>query len=334
MKILLPVETEPLFVSRFESAVYFSVIQAQAKKYNRDITPWLACQLANYHHSKSFLWQFDTIKDMNWYAGKKLFFKQEYLSDVRMPGWNEADVAEIITEALKSGKYVHVKADAFYLPEDAGYNTLHRDTDCLVYGYDNEEETLYYLRHKPSLPLSFNKCSLSNMIDAACKRKCGTVSLNLLIYNSDFIFSSDHNDLYNSLYDFLHSTRQFPPVSRGFEIYYGLKSFQCLRNYICDVGLNYEHIDRKYYSSFYDFQIATLIRHRYFRETGIINPDSGDEETSLSGLSQNFLSACMAYNEKGEAKYLKEAIDCFDEIVSIDTVITVRLLKALDNLSN
>ena len=64
MKTVLPINPEPLFVSRYESAVITDVIQANAENAGKDINPWLSGLMANYHHSTGFLWQLDHLSKL------------------------------------------------------------------------------------------------------------------------------------------------------------------------------------------------------------------------------------------------------------------------------
>ena len=318
-KIILPIEENPLFLSRYESSVYFCVIQAQAKKFGKDISPWLAGQMANFHHSTSFLWEFDTIKKMDWYANQKLFFKKLYQFDNRMPGWNRQEIQDLLIRSIQQGKYIHSKMNTFFLPEDVSYQNFHRTVECLLYGVDIDKKEFYYIRFFPSQPISLCFASFDNVMNAICEKADHQILLDILQFNEEFVFQLDEKALYNDLYDFLHATRQYPSMKPNQVIRYGIASFKDFRDYLADVGLYYEYIDRKYVTSFFDFQTITAIRFRYLQENGYLSAENADfDHSQLPILSKRFLTDCIDFNQTQNGKILKKIIESFDRIFEID----------------
>ena len=333
MKKILPVETNPLFISSFETSVYFSIIKAQAELNKKDITPWLICQMANYRFNCNSLRQFDIIKNENWYAGIKLFFKRDYLFDVRIPGWDKSKIREIIQLSIDNKRYVHIKADAYYLKSDPAYKLIHIDVDCLIYGYDSEKELFYYLQHRYNNPLVFYESSISEMTEAACSRNCFRVNIDTLIYNRDFDFSFSEKTLYNSIYDFLNSTKQLINVVPDNKEYYGLEAFEKLRDYLKSIANYNDFLDWKVYSTFYDFQLASIYRCKFFLNNNYIADSKiAREVLYLSEISDTFLNKCKKYNFERNVHELAEIIELFDLIVNSDVLISKTILKTIKEL--
>lgn len=330
MKVILPIEKTPLFLSRYESAICFSIIQAQAKKAGKDITPWLAGQMANVHHSTSFMWQFDTIKNMNWYADKKLFDKQSFLYDDRMPTWNRSEIIELLLQSLNRQKYIHTKINTFYVPDDVSYLSYSRNVECLIYGFDTEKETIYYARFFPDNPLTLCNISFETMLNAICEKEDHKIMLDILEFNPEFSFELNEKALSHDLYDFLNSTRQFVPMIPNREIRYGMDSLNQFRVYLTRIGVYQEFIDRKYVTFFYDFQTITGIRYQYLKESGYLS--SGQDSLTakrLQELSDCFLASCIEFNQTQNMELLKQIIKIFDEIIEIDTQLSKIMLEAL-----
>ena len=329
-KVILPIEEKPLFLSRYESSVYFSVIQAQANKHEKDITPWLAGLMANYQHSTRFRWEYDTIKRMDWYANQKLFFKKFYRYDNRMPALNGLEIKNLLIHSLRQGKYVHLQMNTFFLPNDVSYQAYHRAVECLLYGFDDDNQEFYFIRFFPSKPITLCTASFDDVLNAVCKKEDHQIILDILQFNEDFTFRLDEKTLYNDLYDFLHSTRQIPQMTPNCDIQYGVESLNRFRDYISKIGVYYEYMDRKYFSSFYDFQTIIYIRYRYLKENGYLLTDNSDQqESKLPILSKQFLMDCITFNQTQNGKLLKEIIRIFNEIAEIDIHLSQIMLNSL-----
>lgn len=329
-KVVLPIKEEALFLSMYESSVYFSVIQAQAERMGRDITPWLVGLMANYYHCPNFLWEFDTIKRTDWYVKQELFHKKHYQYDDRMPGWDCEEIQNLLICSLKRGRYIHTKMDTFYLPDDASYQAYHRTVECLLYGFDSDRKELYFIRFFPSQPITLCVASFNAVVNAICKKENHYILLDILEFNMDFPFRLDEEALHNDLYDFLHSTRQSPRMTPGYKIVYGLKSLDSFRTYLCEVGVYYEYIDQKNITSFYDFQTITHIRYRYLKDNGYLLTDIYDSNDSqLLVLSKQFLSDCIAFNQIQSKTILKQILEAYDKIVDIDIVLSQIMFDSL-----
>ena len=329
MKTVLPIKTDPLFVSRYESAVIIGVIQAQADKAEIDITPWLSGLMANYHHSTGFLWQFDTIKDMNWYSGQKLFKKFSYLFDDRMPGWSRNDIISLIRKSVASGQYVHAKADTFFLPGDLACRSVHRNVECLIYGFDEADNSVFCARFKPTAPVYLFKAGIDDIGDAIISKEDHRIPLDILEFNSEFQFTLDEKTLHNDLYDFLHSTKRNRPLIQDCKIFYGIVALKRFREYLSLVGEYYDQIDPKYYTSFLDFQTAAVIRTGYLYKSGCLTDENLLEDaTRLESAKGSFLRSCKEYNSSKECRMLTSVINLFDEIVDIDVKLAESTVKA------
>ena len=315
-RILLPFKKNPLFASsRYTSAVYFSIIEAQGK----DIMPWVAGEMVNYQYVPGDGWQFDTLKNMYWYDNIKLFYKQTYLFDSHIPGWKYADVFELAIRALEDHKYIHTRLNAYYLPEDAAYQSFHRTVNCLIYGYDDVKKEIYYLRFLPGDGIT-ECCSSFNVVtEALCCKEDGQVQLELLRFNPDFEFKLNINELYNGIFDFLNSTQRNLSIVKVTPNEFGIESLKRLRNYLIQVGSNYEYIERNYYTSFYDFQVAMDIRYRYLRQCGILPSDWYDTDIfEFKNTADQFLFNCEKYNKSKEKTLLKDIVRQFDQLVEWD----------------
>ena len=330
MKTVLPIKPEPLFVSRYESAVITGVIQANAENAGKDISPWLSGLMANYHHSTGFLWQFDTIKDMNWYSGQKLFKRFSYLYDDRMPGWKRDEISSLIRNSVSSGQYVHTKADTFYLPGDSAYKAIHRNVECLIYGFDEEDSSVFCARFMRTSPIYLFKVGIDDIVDAIALKEDHRITLDVLEFNFEFRFTLDEKTLHNDLYDFLHSTRRYKPMIPDCRIFYGLEALNKYRDYLSLVGEYYDRIDWKYYTSFLDFQTAAVIRTGYLYKSGYLTDENLLEDAArLESAKGIFLRSCKEYNSSKECRMLTSVINLFDEIVDIDVKLAASTVKAI-----
>ena len=330
MKTVLPIKPEPLYVSRYESAVITGVIQANAENAGKDISPWLSGLMANYHHSTGFLWQFDTIKDMNWYSGQKLFKKFSYLFDDRMSGWSRNDIISLIRKSVASGQYVHAKADTFFLSGDLAYRSVHRNVECLIYGFDEADNSVFCARFKPTAPVYLFKAGIDDIGDAIISKEDHRIPLDILEFNSEFQFTLDEKTLHNDLYDFLHSTKRNRPLIQDCKIFYGIEALKRFHEYLSLVGEYYDQIDPKYYTSFLDFQTAAVIRTGYLYKSGYLTDENLLEDAArLESAKGSFLRCCKEYNSSKECRMLTSVINLFDEIVDIDIKLAESTVKAI-----
>lgn len=324
-KVVLPIKKKPLFISRYESAACFSIIEAQEK----NIIPWLANQMANYHHSKSFAGEFDTLKSMSWYVKEKLFFRQIYLYDRHIPGWKESDIIELIIDSINQRKYIHTKLNTFYLSDDESFQAFHRNIDCLVYGYD-DQRNLYCIRFLPGKGPVEIYVAIDDFINALCYKEDWKVQFEILKFNCDFEFQLNMPKLYNDIYDFLNSTRENSVLIQNIPFYYGIEAFAKLREYFTQVGGFYERIERNYYTSFYDFQVAMYTRCEYLKTIGIVKNDWFDQIVlDLKDVSEKFLHNCEEYNKGSKNSMLATIIKQFDQLVEWDIVVSSEMLKGL-----
>ncbi len=325
-RIILPIDINPIFISRYETSVCFSVIQAQ----KIDIEPLVATQMMNFHHSLNFVWEFDTIKDMTWYSDIKLFKKYLYWVDHPIPTWSKSDIKGTLFSSLKLGRYVHLKADTFYLGNDESADSFHRVVECLVYGYDDDQQVFHYLRFFPDHGVTECFATYENMVDAICNREDGKILLIALEFNKVFQSKLDIKKLYNGSIDFLNSTNQENALIHNEPIEQGVSSFRKLREYLSQVGLYYEYIDRKYYTAFVDFQTALYFRYSYLRKTEIIESNQFDETLELlKEAASTFLNNCTNYNHGRNLNLMKEILRDFDWLVDTDILITRKIIENL-----
>ena len=325
MKVILPMEKYPMFLSRYESAVYFSVIQAQGK----EILPWLSCQMLNCHCSNDFVWRFDTIKNMSWYADAGVFFRKRYLYDCHIPGWSRSEILDMLTGALERGQYVHTKLNPRFLPDDESFQSFSRDTEALIYGYDSEEKRFFFLRFLPDRGMTECSAAFDELIKALCEKEDGKAVFDLLKFNEAFPFRLNAKELYNGIYDFLHSTRQSAPLLATDRVDRGVVCLQKFGTYLTQVGVYYEYIDRKYYTAFYDFQVAMGIRYEHLCEIGIIpkRPDTVLE--AFRTTAEDFLLCCERYNRDREPSALPAILCHFDALLDRDISFSQEMLDAL-----
>lgn len=325
-KLLLPIDHNPVFISRYESAVPFSVIQAQ----QISIEPLIATQMMNFHYSQNFVWEFDTIKDMTWYSDCKLFFKYLYTFDCHIPGWSKSDIQEILLFALNHGRYIHSKVDTFYFPEDESFDTFHRVTECLIYGCDDEREIFYCLRFLPDTGIVEYAVPYGNLIDSICNRLDGKVSFYTLEFNEKFESSLDVKKLYNGVTDFLNSTSRCNSLVHAAPVVQGVASFQKFMEYLTQVGLYYEYIDRKYYTAFYDFQTAMQIRYSYLRKIGIVTFNQYDKILiAFMEHAKDFLHDCENYNRNRNKMLIKDIIQDVNWLVEWDARLSGAILDGI-----
>ncbi len=328
-KMILPIETSSLFLSDYDRSGCINIILAQARVSGKDVTPWLIGHMANLQ-LKADLFETNDTSLVELYSDQKIFLKKIFQSDNRMPCWDYENILDLLIKAIGKGEYIHAKMDAFHLKDDLGFDAYSCIVEGIIYGFDKTKKEFYYIRCFPSDPIVFCVASFDEMVKAISEREDHRVQWDSLRFNLAYSFELNETALCKDLFDFITSRDKFSPVQHMSTPLNGIDYLSAFRDYLCRVGIDYEYIDYRMFSSIYDFQTLECMRFKYLKDNGYITEDTFDAlAAQLPNLSKQFLVGFLSYNQKHNAGILKDVIGVYDQIVEIDLRLSEAMWRAL-----
>lgn len=111
------------------------------------------------------------------------------------------NVIDAIKSALQIGSYVMCNYDRFYISYCNNYNKVHREHQCLIYGFDGEKEVFYFADF-----LNHDKYEFVEVEYNVFEKAFTNYQIELIIYKN-YYTTYDRSLLLNNIDDFLNSTR-------------------------------------------------------------------------------------------------------------------------------
>jgi hypothetical protein len=126
---------------------------------------------------------------------------------------------DLIIDCLEDNRYIYMNCDPFYFPHSYSYQTNHRSSQILIFGYDLEKQIFHFADYSYRTNNKYEKFSLpmSTIVEAATNNKLDETQRIRMIKLMDLDYSFDFDLAGQLLKDHLHSnnTHRFHAATQG-----------------------------------------------------------------------------------------------------------------------
>lgn len=265
----LPIELKPYIQCYHNMAFPLSVIQGNAKEFNKDFTPWIIGKYLNctFEHTPSDN-KFEIYAEDSWGVDEGILENQVISLKTELYNKLRIDIIKNLKMVMNDGWYIHGIYNERYIPGKDAYLKYNYGHDYILYGYNDDKGVLYslgYLSNKKYVPYEI---PYDNYILAFYKNPMSQSDLNLFKYNPLFEFQTNIFSVAIGLNDYLNSSNSYM-IRPNFS--YGLTAIKKLKEYIQSSATNNDlhRIDDRYTRALAEHKYLTMKCIKYLAEKKI-----------------------------------------------------------------
>lgn len=276
MKKSLPIQVAPPIHGYPRHAYRLSIMSLQDA-----YIPWFFC---NYIQ----LFAVDLLSDRKQNIRFNFYFSGPYippwLSIYTLPRRSIAKVypqiVAFIRDQIDEGFYIHLMADEYFLPHTPFYGKVHNPHAILVFGYDDQTETLETLGFNRTRDYAVSRVAYSafeeafRWIDPAKHR---SYRVELFEYNQEGSYEFDIDAVVDQLrayLDSVNSSGHYRMLRSPIEGVFGMATYELLRAYLiylCDHPMSW---DRRHLFTLWEHKRCMLNRLSYLAAHGYLRPSA------------------------------------------------------------
>lgn len=237
MKNILYIEDQPA-IRTYQYNAYVESILASHKDYEN----WIASnyiQVAFYENNIS-----SRSSSMDYFSGSvfgsiPLLEYEDFRRKIEIVD-NEAQVHEVLQNALNSKQYIYTFLDEYYVPDRISTGKVHQEHDVLIYGYDLDKRVYYiigynrdaqYLTHVIGFEQFYQGFCNDNSCVFFLKIKETGYEFNLNKFKEmllDYRYGRDSREYIDRYFDLCTYNEPYFDTKFDGDICFGIKSYQCL----------------------------------------------------------------------------------------------------------
>ena len=204
---------------------------------------------------------------------------------------------EYVKHQIDRDTYVDTPLDQYYLSCSAKFNKRHFLHETLIYGYDDNDQTIKVADFYDQGKFAFCSVSYSELEDSGAGL---TNFINLYSYRK-FDYKFDIDIARTFLTDFLSSQDSFAKYKISYEernknVVFGLEIF----DYLVDIFNNRTYLNRQSYHTLYDHMRIMRLRIEYMNRIGLISATVRNDLTNdvdiLINKTQTLQNIVLKYN--------------------------------------
>ena len=319
--------SDPVITSYTKHAHILSIIENYEQVY-----PWIFSNYIQLYINKDFKYDsndfyFPYPYELGFADACKWIQDQKIDKSFIYSKWKS--VIDFIIDCIDSNNYVHVMINYFYVPVSRTYNKNDFYHDILIYGYDSDEEILYFRDFFNSQKYSSAKVSFSDFSNAFSQGNISSKEdylhgmVRLYKFNNDYNYKFNIKNITNSIKSYLSgSTPEY------WEIYnvgdrentvFGIEIYTTLKNYIIRQASEGEfNIDIRPFYLLYDHKKIMCLRLKYLDEQGYFNYCNNERNiiaaTEIEVQAKRVVNSVIKYNISKNIDLVSRITNMIDDI--------------------
>ena len=181
--------------------------------------------------------------------------------------------------SIDEGFYVQLMADEYFLPHTPFYEKIHNPHAIMVFGYDDDTETLETLGFNRARDYAVSRVGYSDF-EAAFRwidpEKRRSYRIDLFEYNEDGVYEFDIDAVIDQLRAYVHSENSsiyYRTLRKPVEGVFGMATYKLLRDYFTHLFVPSIRLwDRRHLFTLWEHKRCMLNRLAYLEERGYLRP--------------------------------------------------------------
>ena len=218
------------------------------------------------------------------------------------------DIIDFIRASIDQNYYVFLFLNRFYLKDSFYFQKQYNQHDIFVYGYDENERTIYFTDfkgHFTHCTASFDEVRMAfYSLDQEQIRKATNYIKNITLIQPIWLewYRFDVNKIRTQLNDYMESKTSYEGYANGIYLYYeknkddfifGSSVYENLINYIC--SLDFSKADIRGFHAILDHKVLLSSMLHYLHSKGYISFIDMEEYKKLIPLALNIRTIALKY---------------------------------------
>ena len=252
-------------------------------------------------------------------------------------------IVPFIRDQIDEGFYVQLMADEYFLPHTPFYEKIHHPHAIMVFGYDDDTETLETLGFNRARDYAVSRVGYSDF-EAAFRwidpEKPRSYRIDLFEYNEDGIYEFDIDAVIDQLRAYIHSENpsiHYRMLRKPVEGVFGMATYKLLRDYFTHLFVHPRLWDRRHLFTLWEHKRCMLNRLAYLEEQGYLRPSDQfhqaykevEQKAHQVHLMMLKLRALVEVKRAWDMDRILKIITLLDDISQREERILKDVLKAL-----
>lgn len=333
----LPFDEHPIVCQYLNNTIILGIIQANAEKRKKDITPWICSKFINCSYlAKNTNARFSVqVFDGDATNDGKIKCVPFCIEREHVVIYNGERIFDFFEDLISSGYYITGIFNERYIPKMSAYGRYDFPHTYLLYGFDKTNKTFYsagFLKNN-----QYEKYSIhyNDFYKSMCETTQNGIHVDALKYDESADYIVNYPRVIQVFEDYINSENN---MRSGYpkEELFGLDALRALTRYYSEWMLNdSDRFDIRYTRGLADSKRVTALAIRYLFEyfdlPGIDYAKSAEQVSKYASLIHNL---GMKYNLTGNKNGLSMVSEYFDEIIEIEKSYIPMVLKDLKSIES
>lgn len=335
--IELPFDEHPVVCQYLNNTIILGIIQANAERYKKDVTPWICSKFINCSYlDKNTNVRFSVqVFDGDATNDGKIKCVTFHMEREQFERYNGKYIFDFFEDIISSGDYITGIFNERYIPEMSAYNNYDYHHTYLLYGFDRTNREFYsagFLKNN-----QYEKYSIryNDLYKSVCETTQTSIRIDALKYDQSAEYVVNYPRILQVFEDYINSENN---MRSGYpeEELFGLDALRALTRYYSEWILNDSgRFDIRYTRGLADSKRITALAIRYlFKYFNLPDIEYAKSAEQVSKYASLIYNLGLKYNLTGKKDGLSRVLEYFDKIIEIEKSYMPKVLKDLKSVKS